>query len=75
MSYMDNLSFSFTGDAGVLPDLERLAEFLADDFRELSAAVAKTSLGACGPEAADGAKQVAPPDARNGTKPERVAAG
>lgn len=75
MSYMDNLSFSFTGDAGVLPDLERLAEFLADDFRELSAAIAKTSLGAGAPEATEGAKQIAPPDARDGSKPERVLAG
>jgi hypothetical protein len=39
MSYMDNLSFSFTGDAAVLPDIERLPEFLESDFRELYAAV------------------------------------
>jgi WS/DGAT/MGAT family acyltransferase len=35
MSYMKNLSFSFTGDAAVLPDIERLSEFLEADFWEL----------------------------------------
>jgi WS/DGAT/MGAT family acyltransferase len=41
MSYKKNLSVSFTGDAAVLPDIERIAEFLADDFRELHDAVAQ----------------------------------
>jgi hypothetical protein len=35
MSYRNDLSVSFTGDAGVLPDIGRLAEFLAEDFQEL----------------------------------------
>jgi len=39
MSYMQNLWFSFTGDAGVLSDIDRIADFLADEFRELHAAV------------------------------------
>jgi hypothetical protein len=35
MSYLRHLSFSFTGDAAVLPDIERLSEFVEADFREL----------------------------------------
>jgi hypothetical protein len=40
MSYMENLSLSFTGDAAVLPDIERLAEFTEAAFLELCDAVA-----------------------------------
>ena len=42
MSYMKNLWFSFTGDA-TLPDLDRIADFLAEDFWELHDAVVKRS--------------------------------
>jgi WS/DGAT/MGAT family acyltransferase len=41
MSYMGSLWFSFTGDASVLRDVERVAEFLAEDFRELHASAVK----------------------------------
>jgi hypothetical protein len=46
MSYMETLSFSFTGDAGVLRDLDRISEFLAEDFWALRAAVAKPPAAA-----------------------------
>jgi hypothetical protein len=41
MTYMKDLWFSFTGDASVLPDMDRVAGFLADDFRALHSAIAK----------------------------------
>jgi hypothetical protein len=40
MSYRNSLWFSFTGDAGTLRDVERIADFVAEDFGELRAAVA-----------------------------------
>ncbi len=46
MSYLDQLSFSFTGDAAVLHDVDRIAVFLADDFRDLHRAVAKPGVTA-----------------------------
>jgi WS/DGAT/MGAT family acyltransferase len=49
MSYQKSLSFSFTGDAGALPDLERIAAFLAEDFRELHEAVAKSAAAPAAP--------------------------
>ena len=41
MSYNEGLYYALTADAGVLPDLERLAGFLGDAFRELHEAAAK----------------------------------
>jgi WS/DGAT/MGAT family acyltransferase len=41
MSYKGSVWFSFTGDASVLRDVDRIADFLADDFRELQAATTK----------------------------------
>jgi WS/DGAT/MGAT family acyltransferase len=38
MSYLHSIYFSFTGDAGVLPDLDRMAGFLRDDFWQLHSA-------------------------------------
>jgi len=41
MSYMRSLYFSFTGDAGVLADLDRVADFLREDFWQLHDAVTR----------------------------------
>jgi len=42
MSYRQSLYFSFTGDASVLADLNRIADFLREDFWQLHDAVTRT---------------------------------
>jgi WS/DGAT/MGAT family acyltransferase len=75
MSYLRNLSFSFTGDAAVLQDIDRLAEFLAADFREL-----RDAVGVVGkrPEAeidSHEAEPLATTTAERGAEAEEVLAG
>ena len=62
MSYMKDIWFSFTGDAGVLRDLDRIPEFLAEDFWTLYAAVAKPRPAADSPVATEMVQAVASPE-------------
>jgi hypothetical protein len=62
MSYMETLSFSFTGDAGVLRDLDRISDFLAEDFWALHAAVAKPPAAARSAGARGAVRAVTGPD-------------
>jgi WS/DGAT/MGAT family acyltransferase len=73
MTYMKDVWFSFTGDAGVLSDVDRIADFLAEDFWELHATVAKRAVARRGalravasparaePAAAAHSRRAAPP--------------
>jgi WS/DGAT/MGAT family acyltransferase len=62
MSYMETLSFSFTGDAGVLRDLDRISDFLAEDFWALHAAVAMPPAAARPVAAREAVRAVTSPD-------------
>ena len=59
MSYMGRLYFSFTGDASVLADLDRIADFLREDFWQLHDAVVKPRRRRPAPRAADRAPATA----------------
>ena len=69
MSYMRSLYFSFTGDAGVLADLDRIADFLRDDFRQLYAAATKAPARRPSAKAAERARASAPAGRRGAAAP------
>jgi WS/DGAT/MGAT family acyltransferase len=83
MSYLHSIYFSFTGDAGVLPDLDRMAGFLREDFWQLHDDVTRVRRRPSPPAAAkrsraSGAKRTsgrAPPTVSrtDGSAPDRAA--
>jgi diacylglycerol O-acyltransferase len=64
MSYLHSIYFSFTGDAGVLPDLDRMAGFLREDFWQLHGAVTRARRRPSPPAAAKRSRASAPKRSR-----------